>query len=217
MPDHPHPAPYGDRHIEIARKWLPAADYPLVMDVFGGTGKIHDLPQQTLACELEPEWAAMHPNTHIGDATALTYPNGAFDAICTSPAWGNRLADKFIPSAGDKSKRWTYRISLGRELTEGSGASMQWGQGYRDLHAKAWAEAWRTIRPSGRLMINIANHIRGGEEQRVTEWHLATCVGLGFQYVDMVDVHGPRMTFGRNGQKRCQEVFLIVDKPGDVS
>ena len=50
---------------------------------------------------------------------------------------------------------------------------MQWGDAYRSFHVKAWREAWRVLRPGGRFVLNIKDHIRNGERMPVTDWHEA--------------------------------------------
>lgn len=65
-----------------------------VLDPFAGTGRIHRLARpdlETVGVEIEPEWAAQHPNTVVGDALHLPFPDESFDAICTSPTYGNRM------------------------------------------------------------------------------------------------------------------------------
>ena len=45
------------------------------------------------AIKLQSRWAAWRPKTRVGNALALPYPDGHFDGICTSPTYGNRMAD----------------------------------------------------------------------------------------------------------------------------
>lgn len=67
-----------------------------VLDPFAGVGTIHELAQEgitTVGLELQPEWAACHPDTVTGDATALPFADGEFTAAATSPCYGNRMKD----------------------------------------------------------------------------------------------------------------------------
>jgi hypothetical protein len=77
-----HPARFTDVIIERVQRILDAehgtpildAPAPRVLDPFAGTGGVHELiGYETLGVELEPEWAALHPRTILGDATALPF------------------------------------------------------------------------------------------------------------------------------------------------
>src|SRR5690242_14671965 len=151
-----HPAKFSDEILGVLTNVL--ADESerqdrliMLLDPFAGTGRIHELDDDkfihTWGVELEPEWANMHGRTIIGDATKLVFGTEIFDAIVTSPCYGNRMADTY--DGRDGSKRHTYRIALGRPTSEGSAASMQWGPQYRELHEKAIDEMIRVVRPGG--------------------------------------------------------------------
>lgn len=60
--------------------------------------------------------------TVIGDATRLPFDNRMFDAVITSPTYGNRMADHH--DAQDGSKRITYRHS-GRHPSRWSAAVLE--------------------------------------------------------------------------------------------
>ena len=82
--------------------------------------------------------------TAVGSALKTGYDAEYFDAVVTSPCFGNRMADHH--NAKDNSKRHTYRHYLGRELTKGSAAGMQWGEEYKHFHTEAWLEAKRVLK-----------------------------------------------------------------------
>jgi len=169
-----HPAPYSKVLLPVIAAKLTAGWR--VLDPFAGTGRIHDLRDliaiQTVGIEIEREWAALHPDTVLGSALALPFPDGVFDAIVTSPCYGNRMADNY--NAKDPESRRSYRSDLGHALHRDSSAGLQWGDAYRGFHRRAWDEAIRVLRPEGRFVLNIKDHIRNGTLQRVSAWHVET-------------------------------------------
>lgn len=193
-----------------------------ILDPFAGVGGIHQLAHksvQTVGVELEPEWASAHPDTIVGDATALPFEAGTFDAVVTSPCYGNRMADRY--DGRDGSKRYTYRIYLGRMPTDGSAAVMKWGQAYRELHEKAWVEALRVVRPGGLIVVNMKNHfkqvkrkgVKSEELQKVTEWHLRTLMELGCTVERIIPVDTPSLKHGKGSELRDIERILVMRRP----
>ncbi len=175
-PKREHPATFSDPILDKIAEHVAGAD--VVLDPFAGTGRVHELRSRgvdkTIGIELEAEWADKHPDTLHGDAIELMgeMESSSVDAIATSPTYGNRMADHH--NATDESVRLTYKHTLGRDLTDGNSGGMQWGPEYRAFHEDAWAEAVRTLKPGGTFTLNIKNHIRDGEIQRVAEWHINT-------------------------------------------
>ncbi len=159
--------------------------------------------------EIEPEWAAAHPDTLCGDSTQLSdlIAPESIDAVVTSPAYGNRMADNY---AGDGTRRFTYRTALGRPLSEGSGAGLQWGDAYRTLHAVVWHACYTVLRPGGLALINVSNHIRAGQEVPVVEWHLKTLIDIGFGVVGVDSIKTMRVGFGANRNLRVADEKLLV-------
>ncbi len=180
------------------------------LDPFAGVGGVHSLSPRTIGVELEPEWARQHPRTIVGDALHLPFAANTFDYIVTSPTYGNRMADHH--EARDDSKRNTYRHTLGRPLTKGSSAAMQWGDEYRTFHGKAWREALRVLRPGGRAIINVSNHIRHGQEVHVAEWHLAYWLVQGARVHHITRVRTARQRNGANAHLRVDgELVMVLD------
>lgn len=211
----PHPAKYSASLFAVFEEMLP--DNGRILDPFAGVGGIHRLATSTrvtVGVELEPEWAHQHPDTIVGNALDLSFDDHTFDAIVTSPAYANRMADTY---AGDGTTRHTYRIALDRDLHPNNGGGMQWGDPYRELHRTAWIEALRVLKPRGRFILNISDHVRKGERQSVTAWHMATLLGLGFTFHDLVPVVTPRNRNGANSNARAAaEMVIAFDSPGET-
>jgi SAM-dependent methyltransferase len=201
-----HPAKFTDILLYEMGRYIES--WMRVLDPFAGTGRIHKLNAETVGVEIEPEWANLHPQTIVGDACALPFQEESFDAVATSPCYGNRMADHH--NAKDASKRITYRHVLGRELHPNSAGKLQWGEKYRAFHRRAWKEAVRVLRPGGRFVLNVSDHIRAGEGQPVTDWHVEALKGAGLQALDFRLIETPRMRRGANGDKRLPYESLIV-------
>lgn len=209
-----HPAKFSNPVLERIAEMYTEFGWPRrILDPFCGTGKIHLLTEgrdtESVGVEIEPEWADMHPNTIVGNALCLPFPNGSFDSMCTSPCYGNRLADHH--NAQDGSRRYSYRHVLGHELHPDNSGQMQWGDRYREFHDAAWMEALRVLAVDSTIAINTSNHIRGGVEQRVTEWHMAWFLNHGCAVLDLDTVCTARLRHGANWQVRAryENTFML--------
>lgn len=174
---------------------------------------------------------------------------GMFDAVATSPGYANRMSDshnaqercRACQATGKHPDSWewatpvdcakcnglgrrkyrriTYTHYIGRKLHPNNSGQMQWGQRYRSLHERSWAEVRRVLRdprpgePPARFVLNISDHVRKGEVVEVVDWHLRCCEKLGFVLVDQQEVKTPRMLFGENREKRVEyEVVALFEK-----
>lgn len=249
----PHPAKYSDDILRAIADSLAHAGLgpcPFVLDPFAGTGRIHALAVhpvhsfRTLGIEIEHEWVDYHPSTILGDATNLeAWPDGHFDAIATSPCYGNRMADhhdarercrtcrgtglvgagagygddqcEACHGEGKRTyKRHTYRHYLGRPLAPNNAGAMQWGEAYRNLHRAAWAEAVRVLRPGGRFVLNMKDHVRKKQVVPVTAWHLETLTALGLDLVACARIDHDGLGHGENRDARVPyEWVLSLEKP----
>jgi tRNA G10 N-methylase Trm11 len=205
-----HPAKYTDVLLPVFESILNAYKCKLVLDPFAGTGKIHSLPFETVGVEIEPEWAKLNKKTICADATYLPFNTYTFDAVCTSPTYGNRMADHH--NAKDNSKRLTYTHVLGRQLHKNNTGKMQWGEQYRSVHLKAWQEVNRVLKPSGIFILNVSDHIRKGEVQLVTDFHIKSILNEGFDLIEHQKIVTPRLGFGQNRTKRVNYESIITFK-----
>ena len=199
-----------------------------VLDPMAGVGGIMEIadnhPQTIVTMiEIEEEWADVArlkaiPPDRVIHTDFLKWAESQepmeWDVVITSPTYGNRMADSHTPGPDDHSTRNTYRHVLGRPLTKGSSAGMQWGEEYRDFHTVAWSAVYDLLAPTGIFVLNVKDHIRGGVKQPVCMWHKNLCIARGFQlhcYYE-VPVKGNRQ--GQNGQVRVDnEMVYVFRKP----
>jgi DNA modification methylase len=212
-----HPARFSDSILVEALRLLHEHEIMggRVLDPFAGTGKGVEFLNRwgftAQGIDLEPAQAwggGKVKNVYVGDALATGFANKVFDLIFTSPCYGNRFADRDMrPSCAG-----TYMKGLGREAKVGSACHLQWGQAYRDLHADAWNEARRVLKPHGHLLLNISDHYRDKKPMPVSAWHIEALGYLGFEWIDAKPVHTPRQKKGANAQYRCEAEWLHLFK-----
>lgn len=205
-----HPARYSAALLPVFADYL--APCRTVLDPFAGTGRIHELQQfgfETVGVEIEPEWARLQPDTIEGNVLALPFGDAAFDAICTSPTYGNRLADHH--NAADPELRRSYTHDLGRSLHEDNSGAMHWGDEYRAFHEQAWKECLRVLKPHGLFVLNIKDHIRAGERQPVSGWHVTTLCRFGLVLLEHTEVETPSMRAGSNSDLRGPEYVYLFE------
>jgi tRNA G10 N-methylase Trm11 len=96
-----HNATYTDALLPIFATLLPTGP-AMILDPFAGTGKIARLktwlPQaEFYGYEIEDEWAEQARTAGClcttGNTRHMHYSDAIFDAICTSPTYGSRMAD----------------------------------------------------------------------------------------------------------------------------
>lgn len=210
-----HPAKYSAGLVELFASLLDG--HRRVLDPFAGSGRIHGMRDfgsfDTVGVEIEPEWADLSPHTLCGSALDLPFEDNEFDAISTSPTYGNRMADHH--HARDGSVRHTYRHTLGRPLSPDNSGQMQWGDRYRVFHEQAWGEATRVLRPGGKFVLNVKDHVRRGQLQPVTGWHTTHLMGLGYELLHLLGHAAPGLRCGSNGSARAgnSEVVVVLRKP----
>lgn len=146
-------------------------------------------PTRSVAVEIEPEWSAadldaeaavaaqqgrIEPVSVVGDSRTLDDLEDVTShpptVVVTSPCYGNRMADTYLPADSDKSRRYTYTVALGRRPSEGSAAAMQWGPHYVGLHAQVWQAVTRAVAPRAFLVLNVKDHDR--RASTMSSWQL---------------------------------------------
>ena len=212
-----HPAKYTDSFIPLFAEILIEKECKKVLDPFAGICKIAEIKKHgyeglIYANEIEKEWAFQGFGEvdclNVGDAECLPFKDDFFDAICTSPTYGNRMADSH--KARDSSKRNTYTHTLGRELKDGNTGKMQWGSRYREKHEAVYLELKRVLKDDGIFILNISDHIRKGKVVKVTEWHVRTLEDLGFEKTEEKQIETPRNGFGANSKLRVPYESIIL-------
>ena len=205
----PHPAAFPEGVLDILNAVTPCLGK--ILDPMAGIGRIHSLDgRETYGVELEEEWAVAHPRTVVGDARCLPFVDAYFDAVVTSPPYGNRLADNPLRFK-TQTRRCTYAGSLGRNLTFGSAAGMQWGPRYRLTMKDIWVDSIRVLRPGGRFVLSLKDHVRGGEIAGVTGWHVETLIELGLNFRFVVSAGESRgWRYGANSSVRAGGELVFV-------
>lgn len=204
-----HPAKYTNCLLPIFSKYL--KNDTLVLDPFAGTGKLKEIVPNAVLLEIEPEWAKMN-GAIIADSQYMPLRDNVFDAVCTSPTYGNRMADHFVDHQPHKNYvRNTYRHCLGRSLNPNNSGRMQWGNKYKELHTAVWKECERVLKKDGLFILNISDHIRAGKRICVSDWHVKTLTSMQFELLESLRVETPRQRMGKNSELRvgCEYVFIF--------
>lgn len=186
----PHPCPYSDgildvyqHFIDIETLFLDQPHFNLsresrarLLDPMAGIGRMHELQgAEVYTNELEPEWAYHHPKTTVCDARSMPmYDDEFFDYVFFSPPYANRLGDNYAPSPDKAKGRKSYRISLDREMSQGSTSCLQWNrpdQSYQQLSIEVIKESLRLLKTGGFIGINVKGHYRDNELIEVDSWY----------------------------------------------
>lgn len=212
-----------------------------LFDPFAGVGvQLGGLGRDDVTgIELEPEFVGpWGPLVSVGDAfDPSAYP---FDvgAVVTSPCYGNRFADQYLgpkcPACSgsglalagavdvdtcsscsgtghDGRGRFGYAISLGRKVSDGSGAALQWGPKYRAFHDR-WLRLISDLLPAGgrRLILNMSDHERKGARAYVCHWWIEAAGRHGFRLVEAHAVDTGRFGYGSNQQNKAESEMVLV-------
>lgn len=210
-----HPAKYSNEFIPVFAELLDGCES--VLDPMAGTGKLALIKQRDFSglvyCNDILDWGDCKESGvdvwTFRDAVRLPYSDCFFDAICTSPTYGNRMADHF--DASNSKGRITYRHCYGQPLSEDNTGRMQWGSKYRGKHKEIYRECLRVLRPGGIFILNISDHVRRGARQTVTAWTVGVLIEYGLTVVEKRNFETKRMRFGENADVRvdCEHVITL--------
>lgn len=215
----------GERLREMDTQWRKWA---------AETGDIDDVIVRGV--EIETAWDNIDMSiVEHGNAMDLraNFRPGSFEAIVTSPTYGNRYADhhnnrdtkecKRCKGSGSThedasgeavtlhpcpacegagrvlSTRRSYRHNLGEELHPENTGQMQWGDDYRRIHLHVLCDIYDLLVDGGRFVLNISDHIRGGEIVEVSDWYVKRCKEIGFKNVGRRYIGTPRDRGTGNG------------------
>lgn len=198
-----HPARFSPLILDTISSCLGSPVGP-VLDPFAGTGLLSSLPIHTVCVEIEQDWA-----TNVcADSQHLPFPAHVFDAVATSPTYGNRMADHH--DARDGSKRHTYTHYLGHKLHDNNSGKMHFGAEYCQLHANVWIECLRVLKSQGLLVLNTKDFIRDGLLTPVTDWHSECLSRLGFTFLYRLSVPVRGLRHGANNTLRVDHEDITV-------
>lgn len=223
------PAAFSNSVLIVLDRIVPAGR---ILDPFAGTGRIHELAgngRRTTGVEIEPELAALHHNTFLGDALNLQplidhevrFPV-VFDTVVTSPTYGNRFADKHEAKDGSMRRSYTHdmRRMTGdptRKLHKNNSGTLHFGPAYINFHYRAWVECARVLVEEGWMFLNVSDFIRRGKRVPVVATHRGLLRRAGFEVLGGERVETPRMRFGQNHEARVDgEVVIIARKRKQV-
>jgi SAM-dependent methyltransferase len=224
-----HPAPYSQAILRFIANHQILPDTGVVLDPMAGIGRVHDLAQagrETIGIEIEPEWAACHPHTRVGNALALPFEDESIDAVMVSPVFGNRMSDSHMAKDGSHRRSYTHdlRRMTGDETRlldpANSGTLYCWQPAYWRFHDAAWQEVYRVLRPydpltrSGTFVLNVSDCYRTHRGQRrrepVVETHRSICESIGFTLIARHEIVTPRMRRGANHESRAEAEVLLI-------
>lgn len=234
-PDWPeHPAKWSDSILDKIAEWIrmePSLSKNLaILDPCGGVGKIGALRQRLpdhklriTSNDIEPGWAKQGTAWGCDHLTwldaSISRPEwmDRFDLVITSFTYGNRMSDHH--KAKDGSKRFSYFHCYGVDLSHRNTGLYKASQDdYWLLHEEILATIVLSLRPGGRFILNMSDHIKtrkvGGEKikevQRVSARMAALAMANCFVMEDWIQVATPRLKQGQNHANRMDHENIFI-------
>jgi hypothetical protein len=208
----PHPAKFSKQLIPYMRDLIPT-DITILCDPMAGVGRIDQLGDKFTyhLNEIEPEWANQIDSKHtvtIGDACDYTLPANCM--VVTSPPYGNRMADYFVSPTRPESMKGRYAGALGHRLSDGSAASMKFGNKYQETMTTCYEHIFSQMQTDQLFLLNISNFIALYKEVNVCGFYLDMFTRNGYTLDNMTPVTTPRNTYGANGSLRVAHEALML-------
>lgn len=211
-----NPAKFTNSILDVIVKKLTEFECQYILDPFAGSGKI-GLIKAYVPCvvhcnDIENGWKEEYPvdKWYHQDAQFLNTEGFLYDAIITSPTYGNRMADHH--NAKDASKRITYTHRYGSKLTEGNTGVLHFGSKYQEKHIAIFRHLLTLLKEGSIVMVNVSDFIRKGQVVGVVAWWKEMLEGLGLDFIEEVCIETPRMRFGANSEKRVDRESLLIFK-----
>jgi SAM-dependent methyltransferase len=210
-----HPAKYSDVFIPIFAGLL--SGYNHVLDPMAGTGKIAKIKDlgwcgEIVCNDLEPDWKKPEYGVdrwYHTDAASMSWArDGEFNAICTSPTYGNRLADHW--QRREFSQRQSYFFNLGHALHAENTGMMHWGSVYQAKHKAIYQECIRVLCHGGVFVLNISDHIRNKEVIPVVAFHRILLESLGLRMKEDREFSTSRLRYGQNHEARVEHEHILI-------
>lgn len=198
--------------IELEPEWAEMS--PLVSE--GDALFREDYPDDVRAIVTSPCYGNRMADQYLGPVCKDCSGTG-FDQI---PVPSTRKPKETVPgyecgrckgSGRDGSGRYGYAISLGRKVSDGSAAALQWGPKYRRFHSE-WMRLISGLLPVGprRFVLNMSDHNRDNERQYVVDWWIRDARRHGFRFVEAQAVDTPRFGHGQNSSSKPESEMVIV-------
>ncbi len=210
-----HPAKFTTEQLFHIWDHLPSyQDKITVFDPFAGVGTVtilshYDRNITVTGMEIEREWADQNIHIMTGDSIAyMALTRDRYDAVVTSPAYGNRMADSY--DGRDGSKRNTYRVALGRPLDEQNGARLAFNGKYKDFHSRAIEGMVRVTKDGGRVIVVVKNFIRDGELVDVVDWWRSELAANLLTEVAFIPIEAKGLGYGANRDERVKYEYVLV-------